>query len=68
MTESKQERSMLNTTIKKNILDDFRKYCKDINLPMNVVLEAFMLQFSQGQFSFKLVKSGENKMELDIEE
>ena len=68
MIENKQERSALNTTINKNVLDNFREYCKGINCPMNMVLETFMEQFAQGQFSFKLIKSGKNKMELDIEE
>ena len=65
MAEVKQERAMLNTTINKNVLNNFRDYCKGINCPMNMVLETFMEQFADGQFTFKLSKS---KMELDIEE
>lgn len=68
MVKNKQERAMLNTTINKSVLDSFREYCKGINCPMNMVLETFMEQFAQGQFSFKLIKSDKNKMELDIEE
>lgn len=64
MSETKQERAMLNTTISKNVLNDFREYCRSINCPMNMVLETFMRQFSEGQFSFRLNK---NKMELDNE-
>lgn len=65
MATSKQERAMLNTTINKKVLDGFRDYCKGINCPMNMVLETFMEQFADGQFTFKLSKS---RMELDIEE
>ena len=65
MSEIKQKRAMLNTTINENVLNNFREYCKSINCPMNMVLETFMEQFSNGEFSFKLSK---NKMELDIEE
>ena len=65
MSENKPKRAMLNTTINEDILNNFRDYCKGINCPMNMVLETFMQQFSEGQFSFKLSK---NKMELDIEE
>lgn len=65
MSELKQKRAMLNTTINENVLSSFRDYCKGINCPMNMVLETFMEQFADGQFSFKLSK---NKMELDIEE
>lgn len=65
MADTKQERAMLNTTINKSVLNNFRDYCKGINCPMNMVLETFMEQFADGQFTFKLSKS---KMELDIEE
>lgn len=65
MAETKQKRAMLNTTINENVLNNFRDYCKGINCPMNMVLETFMEQFAEGQFTFKLSK---NKMNLDIEE
>ena len=65
MAGTKQKRAMLNTTINEDVLNQFRDYCKSINCPMNMVLETFMEQFANGQFSFKLTK---NKMELDIEE
>lgn len=65
MAEIKQKRAMLNTTINENVLNNFRDYCKGINCPMNMVLETFMEQFAEGQFTFKLSK---NKMNLDIEE
>ena len=64
MTDNNQRRSMLNTTINKSVLDSFRDYCKESNIPMNVVLEAFMSQFADGQFSLKL---SNNKMTVDIE-
>lgn len=66
MAEAKQKRAMLNTTINENVLNSFRECCKNINVPMNTVLETFMEQFANGQFQFKLGKS--QKMELDIEE
>lgn len=65
MPENKQKRAMLNTTINESVLNSFRDYCKKINCPMNMVIETFMEQFANGQFSFRLSK---NKMELDIEE
>lgn len=65
MADAKQKRAMLNTTINENVLNNFREYCKGINCPMNMVLETFMEQFADGQFTFKL---GKSKMELDIEE
>lgn len=65
MAEMKQKRAMLNTTITEPVLNSFRDYCKKIGCPMNMVLETFMEQFSDGQFTLKLAK---NKMNLDIEE
>lgn len=69
MAEKTTKKAMLNTTVNKETLDNFRDFCKSINTPMNMVLEIFMAQFAQGQFEFKLTKnkSGENKMELDID-
>jgi hypothetical protein len=64
MTENKQKRVMLNTTINEGVMNSFRDYCKNINCPMNMVLETFMAQFAEGQFTLKLIK---NKMEVDIE-
>lgn len=60
-----KKRAILNTTIKEDILSDFRNYCKKINCPMNMVLEIFMEQFAEGQFSFKLSKG---KTQIDFEE
>lgn len=65
MPENKPKRAMLNTTISEEVLSNFREYCKTINCPMNTVLETFMAQFANGEFSFTLRR---NRMELDIEE
>ena len=35
----KLERAVLNTTIRKGILEDFKVYCKAAGIPMNIVLE-----------------------------
>ena len=59
-------RAMLNTTINEKILDDFKAYCKELGLPMNILLEAFMKQFAEGTFVLKIGKN--NKIEVDIEE
>lgn len=65
MAESKKDRAMLNTTISQDVMDDFRSYCKDMNCPMNMVLEAFMKQFANGEFIMKL---GKNAASLDFED
>lgn len=65
MAEIKNKRVMVNTTISEPVADDFRRVCKEINCPMNMVLETFMRQFADGQFTFKLCRG---KTNLDIEE
>lgn len=59
------KKGVLNTTINEEILKDFKDYCKEINCPLNVVLETFMAQFADGQFCLKL---GKNKIKVDLEE
>ena len=65
MEDTKKKRAMLNTTIRQDVMDNFRNYCKAMNCPMNMVLEAFMTQFSNGEFVIKL---GKNKVDLDLED
>lgn len=62
MKETKQKRAVLNTTIREDVLENFRNYCYVINCPMNIVLEAFMNQFANKEFDFKLIK---NKMKIE---
>lgn len=61
----KIERGVLNTTIDKEVLDCFKAHCKAAGLPMNTVIEAFMEQFTNGEFVLKIGKSSNR---LDIED
>ena len=65
MAITKPKRIPFNTTINEEIANNFREYCKNINAPMNMVLEIFMTQFTEGQFTFKLTN---NKMVMELEE
>lgn len=60
------ERAVLNTTIKKGTLENFKAYCKAGSYPMNMILEAFMEQFVTGEFTLKIAKA--NKLTVDLEE
>lgn len=53
------------TSIDTDISDEFKKTCESYNLKMNVVLEAFMQQFSEQQFKVEIGKSG---IKLKIED
>lgn len=57
------KRIAFNTTIRKSTADSFRNYCKDNNLPMNVIMEAFFKQFADGEF---IVKIGNGTMKLEL--
>ena len=58
-------RKQFTTSIDTNISDDFKKTCESYNLKMNVVLEAFMKQFSNQEFKIEIGKSG---IKLKIED
>ena len=60
-----KQKATLNTTINKNVMDNFRDYCEEIGYPMNIVLESFMTQFTSGEF---ILKIGRNEIKVDIEE
>lgn len=57
-------RTMMNTTIKTDILIGFKAYCKELGYPMNLVLDCFMEQFMNDEFSLAITNK-KLKMELD---
>ena len=58
-------RKQFTTTIDTDISGKFKEICDNYNLKMNVVLEAFMQQFSEQQFKVEIGKSG---IKLKVEE
>lgn len=59
------DKGILNTTISQHVLNNFKNYCKEINCPMNTILESFMKQFAAGEFTIKI---GKNNVEVDLED
>lgn len=51
-------RKQFATSIDTSISDNFKKSCEEYGLKMNVVLEAFMKQFSEQEFKLEIGKSG----------
>ncbi len=45
------------TSIDTDISDEFKKTCDDYGLKMNIVLEALMKDFSNGNYIIKLKKN-----------
>lgn len=60
------KRGTLNTTIRNDVLTEFKQECKRLNLPMNILLESFMRQFCDNEFTLKFGKN--NQIEVDIED
>lgn len=58
-------RKQFATSIDTDISDKFKSACENYNLKMNVVLEAFMQQFSAQEFKVEIGKSG---IKLKIED
>lgn len=46
------------TSIDTEISDNFKKACDEYGLKMNIVLEALMQDFSSGNYSINVSKSG----------
>lgn len=58
-------RKQFTTSIDTNVSEPFKQTCEKYNLKMNVVLEAFMKQFSEQQFKVEIGKTG---IKLKIED
>ena len=61
--EIRREKARLNTTIDKEVFEDFKATCKASGMRMSTLLETFMRQYSDGEFTVKFVKN-ESKLEL----
>lgn len=53
------------TSIDTGISGNFKSACEERGIKMNVVLEAFMKQFTDNEFAVKISKNG---VRLEIEE
>lgn len=54
----KVDRTPFNTTIRTDLLNDFKRYSKDTGVPMNVLVELFMAGVVDGKFDIAIVKGG----------
>jgi len=63
--EVKREKAMLNTTIDKEVFEEFKATCKASGMRMSTLLETFMRQYNDGEFTVKFVK---NKSVIELDE
>lgn len=62
------ETTALNTKINKEVFESFKDYCAELGYSMNVVLETFMRQYSNGRFKLTeedILKFKNDGKELD---
>ena len=60
------KRAPLNTTINEQVLNDFKKKAKELNLNMNFLLELFMEGVIEDRFVLTIGKN--NKIDVDIKD
>lgn len=60
------DKKQLNTPIQADILDNFRLACKEYNLNMNVVLEALLKDFSNGNYSIIINRGNDIQVKKNI--
>lgn len=62
--EAKQaKRGALNTTINESVLTEFKRFSKELGLPMNVLIESFMQGMIENSLVLKIGKN--NRIEID---
>lgn len=61
----KVDRTPFNTTIRTDLLNDFKRYSKDTGIPMNVLMELCMAGLVDGRFDVAIAKG---KVLLDFQE
>lgn len=65
-TAKATKRAPLNTTIDEEILNDFKSYCKELELPMNMLVQSFMQGMIEQSLVLRIGKN--NRIEIDEKE
>lgn len=60
-------KSVLNTTIKTDVLDEFKEISNEIGIPMGYLIEAFMRDFNDGKFRVGIGSGGRRKREIRLD-
>lgn len=62
-TAKATKRAPLNTTIDEVILNDFKSYCKELGLPMNMLVQSFMQGMTEVSLVLRIGRN--NRIEID---
>lgn len=57
MAVSSPEKKALSAPINKEVLEDFKAKCKELNIPMSTVIEMFCREFNKGKFEFRFARA-----------
>lgn len=63
------ETTTLNTEVNKEVFDLFKDYCRELGYPMNMVIETFMNQYTNGRFNIDpkdIIKWKYDNHEMDL--
>lgn len=61
------EKSLINTTIQTDVLDDFKYNCERLNVPMNYLIERFMEKFNNGDFVLTIGDGRIKKSDIEVD-
>lgn len=51
------EKKALSALINKEVLEEFKAKCKELNIPMSTVIEMFCREFNKGKFEFRFARA-----------
>lgn len=61
------DRVVLNTTVERELYQEFQEYLKNVRIPMNVMIEAFIRQCIDDEFIVKIERKPKAKKPKSIE-
>lgn len=61
------QKSLINTTIQTNVLDEFKYNCECLKVPMNYIIERFMEKFNNGDFKLTIGDGRIKKSDIEVD-
>lgn len=61
------QKSLINTTIQTDVLDEFKYNCECLKVPMNYIIERFMEKFNNGDFKLTIGDGRIKKSDIELD-
>lgn len=61
------QKSLINTTIQTDVLDEFKDNCERLKVPMNYIIERFMEKFNNGDFKLTIGDGRIKKSDIEVD-